>query len=56
MKQIINKSFFDQLDRKPRDKASAVFLRLLPKNKNVKPWVSILGDEYPKPDIKQLKD
>jgi hypothetical protein len=57
MNNIINtKPLFDQLDRKPKDKASAVFLKLLPKNKNLKPWVSILGDDYPIPDIKQLRE
>ena len=56
MKGNINKPLFDQLDRKPKNKAVAVFMKLLPKHKNLKPWNSILGDEYPTPDIKQLKE
>jgi hypothetical protein len=55
MNNIINtKPLFDQLDRKPKDKATAVFLKLLPKNKNLKPWASISGEESPKPDPKSL--
>ena len=56
MNQSINKPLFDQLDRKPKNKAVAVFMKLLPKHKNLKPWVSISGDEYPNPVIKQLKE
>jgi len=56
MNQSINKPLFDQLDRKPKNKASAVFWKLYPKNRPKKTWDSISADEYPRPDIKQLKE
>jgi hypothetical protein len=56
MKENANKPLFDQLTRKPKDKASAVFLKLLPKYKNLKPWNSILGDEFPKVDLKTMQE
>lgn len=53
MQQITkNKSGFEPLAHKPKDKASAIFMKLLHKNKNLKSWDSIKGDTYPNPEIK----
>ena len=56
MKENINKPLFNQLERKKKNKASAVFWKLYPKNIPKKTWDTISADVYPIPDIKQLKE